>query len=319
MQQFRPLSSFRNDDEVDVTDRLVPETPFEGVPASPTIANGPLFFITGPQQVVRTEQLRAVQQQKQDETGTLSLITALQSTMSPNTGARMVVIPGEKKRARTTEPLPASRRRISRRVRHAIIFSVVLLMAVTTLLSLSPLATDQSNIPVLSGLGNWVRQQANNWSFQSHDAPVAAQPVNQNNPVPPPMTLPKSQYIAIAQQDATAAGISPVYFVRQINQESGFNPNAVSPAGAVGIAQFLPSTAAGLGINPWDPIQALRASAQLMSRYNQNYGGNYAKALAAYNGGPGTVTYAVNTCGAANWLNCLPNETRHYIFVIMGI
>jgi soluble lytic murein transglycosylase-like protein len=55
-----------------------------------------------------------------------------------------------------------------------------------------------------------------------------------------------------------------------------------------------------------------------MARYSSNYGGDYAKALAAYNGGSGTVQYAVNNCGA-NWLNCLPGETRRYIFVIMGI
>jgi soluble lytic murein transglycosylase-like protein len=132
------------------------------------------------------------------------------------------------------------------------------------------------------------------------------------------MALAKSQYVAIAQQDAAAVGIPPVYFERQIQQESGFNPNAVSPAGAVGIAQFLPGTAAGLGINPWDPIQALNGAAKLMANYARQYGGDYAKALAAYNGGSGTVRYAVNNCGT-NWLNCLPGETRHYIYVIMGI
>ncbi len=132
------------------------------------------------------------------------------------------------------------------------------------------------------------------------------------------MNLPKSQYVAIARQDAIAVGISPDYFVRQINEESGFNPNSVSPSGAVGIAQFLPSTAAGLGVNPWDPIQALRGAARLMANYAHNYGGDYAKALAAYNGGSGTLQYAVTNCGA-NWLNCLPGETRHYIYVIMGI
>ncbi len=130
--------------------------------------------------------------------------------------------------------------------------------------------------------------------------------------------MPKSQYVAIAQQDAIAAGIPADYFVRQIEQESGFNPNSVSPAGAVGIAQFLPGTAAGLGINPWDPIQALRGAARLMANYAHQYGGDYAKALAAYNGGSGTVQYAVNNCGA-NWLNCLPGETQHYIYIIMGI
>ena len=125
--------------------------------------------------------------------------------------------------------------------------------------------------------------------------------------------------MAIARQDAINAGISPDYFVRQINQESGFNPNALSPTGAEGIAQFEPGTAAGLGINPLDPVVALNAAAHLMANYSHNYGGNYAMALAAYNGGSGTVQYAINACGAANWMNCLPGQTRNYILVIMGI
>jgi len=104
----------------------------------------------------------------------------------------------------------------------------------------------------------------------------------------------------------------------QINLESGFNPNAISGTGAEGIAQFMPATARGLGINPWDPIQALRAAANLMSSYNKQYGGNYAMALAAYNGGSGTVQNAINACGS-NWMNCLPAQSRNYIHVIMGI
>jgi len=79
------------------------------------------------------------------------------------------------------------------------------------------------------------------------------------------MTIPYSQLVTLAEQDATNAGISPVYFVRQINLESGFNPNAVSPGGAEGIAQFEPATAAGLGIDPFNPTEALQAAAQMMA------------------------------------------------------
>jgi soluble lytic murein transglycosylase-like protein len=135
----------------------------------------------------------------------------------------------------------------------------------------------------------------------------------------PPITiLPTSQYIAIATQDAINVGISPTYFVNQINAESSFNPNAISPAGAVGIAQFLPSTAAGLGINPYDPIQALRGAALHMADLNRSYAGNYAKALAAYNAGSGAVNYAVQQ-GGANWMNFVPYETQQYIYKIMGV
>src|SRR5439155_27143456 len=78
-------------------------------------------------------------------------------------------------------------------------------------------------------------------------------------------TLTRQQFVTLARQDASNAGISPDIFVRQINQESGFNPSAVSPAGAIGIAQFEPSTAAALGINPWDPVQSLQGAARLMA------------------------------------------------------
>ncbi len=122
-----------------------------------------------------------------------------------------------------------------------------------------------------------------------------------------------TDYRSIAYQDAVDAGIPPDLFVRQINQESGFNPSAQSSGGAVGIAQFLPSTAQGLGINPYDPVDALRGSAQLMSRYYAKYG-SYDKALAAYNAGSGTLEWAIANC--SYYVNCLPAETQRYIAAI---
>lgn len=287
MQQFHPFPTFQ--DEIEDTGPLRTDTPVKNT---------------------------------QPDLDTLSLLTALQSTMTASNTGRMVVIPGAKKRNKTSKKTGTTgRRRVKSRLRFIIVCGIILIVLGYTLLSLSPLAAGQGSFPGLSGFGNFIRQQAANLAYAAHIAPPAQQrqpTTTQGSTTLPPVTLPKSQYIAIAQQDATDAGISPVYFVRQINQESGFNPNAVSPAGAVGIAQFEPGTAAGLGIDPWNPVQALRGAAQLMASYSRNYGGDYAKALAAYNGGTGTVQYAVNNCGA-NWLNCLPGETRHYIYVIMGI
>lgn len=139
----------------------------------------------------------------------------------------------------------------------------------------------------------------------------------------PSGSLPNSQYVAVAQADATAAGIPPDLFAKQINVESGFNPNALSPAGAEGIAQFEPGTAAGLGINPWDPVQALRAAARLMASYVRTYGGDYGKALAAYNFGAGDATKGTGLAGAigrcgVQWFSCLPAETQNYINSILG-
>jgi len=290
MQQFRPLSSIQSiQDEIDDAGTVHADSPVKDT---------------------------------QPELDALSLLAALQSTiLTTTTTGRMVVIPGAKKRDKAKKTAATTRRRMNPRLRFGIICGVILVVLGYTLFTLSPLAAGQGSFPGLSALGNWVRQQALNLAVAEHIAPAAQQQqptTTQGSATLPKMTLPKSQYIAMAQQDAIAAGISPVYFVRQINQESGFNPNAVSPAGAQGIAQFEPGTAAGLGIDPWNPIQSLRGAAQLMASYAKTYGGNYAKALAAYNGGTGTVQYAVNNCGA-NWLNCLPGETRHYIYVIMGI
>jgi LysM repeat protein len=126
----------------------------------------------------------------------------------------------------------------------------------------------------------------------------------------------QSVYIAVARQAALNAGISPDIFVRQINQESGFRPNVTSYAGAVGIAQFMPATAASLGINPYNPTQALQGAARLMATYVRQYG-SYALALAAYNAGPGTVNGALRGCGGA-WLQCVPAETHSYVNIILG-
>jgi Transglycosylase SLT domain len=313
MQQFSPFPSFQHYyNDVEMTEEELTE---DDEPVSQPVT-APLILISGQIPVITTEQLAAISGISPIQTGALSLTDALQSTMSANTTGRTVIIPGSRKRNKAKRDATSSTLRMSRRLRHGIIIAVVLSVAIFTMISLSPLANGQIRIPVFSSIGNWVRVQQLSWQIKEHKTTVS-QPVL-SNPVLPPMSLPKSQYVAIAQQDAIAVGISPDYFVRQINAESGFNPNSVSPAGAVGIAQFLPSTAAGLGVNPWDPIQALRGAARLMASYAQNYGGDYAKALAAYNGGSGTVQYAVTNCGA-NWLNCLPGETRHYINMIMGI
>lgn len=128
------------------------------------------------------------------------------------------------------------------------------------------------------------------------DAPTAAQP---------------SSYVTLAAQDAVQAGIPPSLFVRQMQEESSFNPNALSPVGAEGIAQFMPATAAELGIDPWNPAQALHAAAQVMAGYTQHYG-SYALALAAYNCGSGCTNSALARCGSA-WIRCVPAQTQAYI------
>src|SRR4051812_3848414 len=97
----------------------------------------------------------------------------------------------------------------------------------------------------------------------------------------------------------------------QIYAESGFNPFARSPAGALGIAQFIPATARAYGLtDPFDPAQAIDAQAHLMHDMLARFG-SVPLALAAYNAGPG----AVAACG------CVPPypETRAYVAKIVGL
>jgi hypothetical protein len=91
-------------------------------------------------------------------------------------------------------------------------------------------------------------------------------------------------YKAIARKAARKYGIPEGVFLRQIQQESGWNPRARSSAGALGIAQFMPATARGFHIDPLDPVQSLFAAAKYDRQGIDQYG-SIARALSAYNSG----------------------------------
>jgi hypothetical protein len=105
--------------------------------------------------------------------------------------------------------------------------------------------------------------------------------------------------------------ISASLLAAQLMAESNFNPNASSPAGAQGIAQFMPATAAAYGLtDPFDPVASIEAQARLMAELLAQFG-SVELALAAYNAGPG----AVSAC------SCIPPypETQAYVTRIMGL
>jgi|SRR5579885_107203 hypothetical protein len=302
MQQFRPFVKTDEIQEVEASDE-----PF--VPATDALA--PMSARSTAQLLVPDEEQRSTSV----TTGALSRVKIDPSVLNAlqpaeNSGRRLTIIRAEMKRKQVAS---SPDRHLSPRLRQTVMLLTTLLVLGVTLITVVPLATGQSPFNLPAGLGSLLH------SIQADLQNLTQQGSSQASATGkglPPMQIPRSQLVAIAQQDAINAGIDPTYFVRQINLESGFNPNAVSPGGAEGIAQFEPSTAAGLGINPFDPIQALQAAAQMMARYYHQYG-DYAKALAAYNAGPASLQNAVNSCGA-NWLSCMPAQTQNYVHTIMG-
>jgi hypothetical protein len=116
----------------------------------------------------------------------------------------------------------------------------------------------------------------------------------------------------IVESSAKAEGLPVDFFTKLIWRESSFRPTAVSPAGAQGVAQFMPQTASERGLaDPFDPASAIPASAKFLGELKHRFG-NLGLAAAAYNAGETAV---------ANWLadkGPLPFETQDYVLAITG-
>ncbi|MFL5873513.1 MAG: transglycosylase SLT domain-containing protein [Solirubrobacterales bacterium] len=120
-----------------------------------------------------------------------------------------------------------------------------------------------------------------------------------------------AQYREPILRSAARWGVPPALMAGQLMAESGFDPNVGSPAGAQGIAQFMPGTAASYGLaNPYDPVAAIDAEAHLMSDLLHQFG-SPELALAAYNAGPAPV----EAC------HCIPPypETQAYVTRILAL
>lgn len=99
---------------------------------------------------------------------------------------------------------------------------------------------------------------------------------------PDPRLIEWTHYYAIG------FGLDPLFMQALVTAESRFCPTAVSSAGAIGLGQLMPGTAAALGVNPWDPLQNLWGTANYLRQRYLEFG-DWTLALAAYNAGSGNV------------------------------
>jgi soluble lytic murein transglycosylase-like protein len=126
-----------------------------------------------------------------------------------------------------------------------------------------------------------------------------------------------SDIVQLIADTATRYGVAPELAIEVATAESGLNPNTPdSSAGAIGIFQLEPATAASLGVDPRDPVQnidgGVRYLRQLLNQFSE-----LAAAVGAYDWGPGRVSSAIAKYGA-NWLAHAPSETQNYVSKILS-
>jgi soluble lytic murein transglycosylase-like protein len=120
-----------------------------------------------------------------------------------------------------------------------------------------------------------------------------------------------SEYDPLIEQAAARNGLDPAVLHGLIEQESGFDPNATSSAGATGLTQLMPGTASSMGVaNPLNPAESIEGGARYLGQLMSEFGGNTEDALAAYNAGPGAVQQYGGVPPYA--------ETQSYVTKVLG-
>lgn len=131
-------------------------------------------------------------------------------------------------------------------------------------------------------------------------------PEKKINPSPLTYSYSREELEKIVEEKSTQYGVDSKLIKEMIKEESNWNPNAVSPKGAMGIMQLIPSTALLMGVkNPFDPVENIDGGIRYMKYLLERFNGNVTLALASYNAGPNLVES----------LGRIPNisETQNYV------
>lgn len=132
--------------------------------------------------------------------------------------------------------------------------------------------------------------------------------IQHNEPV---RLLDPQKLIELIQTNSKKYNVDPKLINAVIKQESGYNLNAKSPKGALGLMQLMPETARSLGVtDATDPAQNVEGGTKYLSQLLKQYRGNVILSLAAYNAGPGNVA---NHSGVPPY-----KETKEYIFNVLN-
>lgn len=155
---------------------------------------------------------------------------------------------------------------------------------------------------------------------QVKQQPIINQPIQQQRMTPENFNPNDIQKLIIAK--AKQYGVDPALALAVAKNESGFNQNAKSPVGALGVMQLMPSTAKGLGVDPYNLEQNIDGGIRLLKQNMKTYGNSVNKTLAAYNAGPGAVAKYGGVPPykeTQNYINRIAGDIQNYRTALGGI